>query len=149
MYTIYNVSYGDSLETIAQSFNTDVNVLKELNDFSDNYQVSMGEQIIVPALKNKRFMTYIIKKGDNLYEIARRYNVDVNTLMMINGIDRDDFIYPNQEIIIPKDQVKVYVTKNGDTLKSVLNDNNLLLDELYSRNNEIFLVPDQMIILKD
>ena len=94
-------------------------------------------------------MTYTIKKGDNLYEIARRYNVDVNTLMMLNGLDKDDFIYPNQEIIVPREEVKVYITKSGDTLESILAANNLLLDELYSRNSEIYLLPEQMIILKD
>ena len=149
MYTIYNVTYGDTLESIAGYFNTDVATLKEINSFPNNYQVSMGDQVIVPAIKNNRFMTYTIKKGDTLYEIARRYNVDVNTLIMLNGLEKDDFIYPNQEIIIPRDEVKVYITKNGDTLESVLADNNLLLDELYSRNSEIYLLPDQMIILKD
>lgn len=149
MYTIYNVTYGDTLESIAGYFNTDVATLKEINSFPNNYQVSMGDQVIVPAIKNNRFMTYTIKKGDTLYEIARRYNVDVNTLIMLNGLEKDDFIYPNQEIIIPRDEVKVYITKNGDTLESVLADNNLLLDELYSRNSEIYLLPEQMIILKD
>ena len=149
MYTIYNVTYGDTLESIAGYFNTDVATLKEINSFPNNYQVSMGDQVIVPSIKNNRFMTYTIKKGDTLYEIARRYNVDVNTLIMLNGLEKDDFIYPNQEIIIPRDEVKVYITKNGDTLESVLADNNLLLDELYSRNSEIYLLPEQMIILKD
>lgn len=149
MYTIYNVTYGDTLESIAGYFNTDIATLKEINSFPNNYQVSMGDQVIVPAIKNNRFMTYTIKKGDNLYEIARRYNVDVNTLMMLNGLDKDDFIYPNQEIIVPREEVKVYITKSGDTLESILATNNLLLDELYSRNSEIYLLPEQMIILKD
>lgn len=149
MYTIYNVGYGDSLEKIASYYNTDVETLKEINNYPDNYSVSMGEQVIVPNIRNNRFITYVIKKGDNLYDIARRYNVDVNTLMMLNGLEKEEFIYPNQEIIVPRDKVKVYVTKQGDTLENVLARQNISLDELYSRNREIYLLPEQMIILKD
>ncbi len=149
MYTIYNVGYGDSLEKIASYYNTDVETLKEINNYPDNYSVSMGEQVIVPNIRNNRFITYVIKKGDNLYDIARRYNVDVNTLMMLNGLEKEEFIYPNQEIIVPRDKVKVYVTKQGDTLENVLAKQNISLDELYSRNREIYLLPEQMIILKD
>lgn len=149
MYTIYNVGYGDSLEKIASYYNTDVETLKEINNYPDNYSVSMGEQVIVPNIRNNRFITYVIKKGDNLYDIARRYNVDVNTLMMLNGLEKEEFIYPNQEIIVPRDKVKVYVTKQGDTLENVLAKQNISLDELYSRNKEIYLLPEQMIILKD
>lgn len=149
MYTIYNVGYGDSLEKIASYYNTDVETLKEINNYPDNYSVSMGEQVIVPNIRNNRFITYVIKKGDNLYDIARRYNVDVNTLMMLNGLEKEEFIYPNQEIIVPRDKVKVYVTKQGDTLDNVLAKQNISLDELYSRNREIYLLPEQMIILKD
>ena len=149
MYTIYNVGYGDSLEKIASYYNTDVETLKEINNYPDNYSVSMGDQVIVPNIRNNRFITYVIKKGDNLYDIARRYNVDVNTLMMLNGLEKEEFIYPNQEIIVPRDKVKVYVTKQGDTLENVLAKQNISLDELYSRNKEIYLLPEQMIILKD
>ncbi|MBQ4633962.1 MAG: LysM peptidoglycan-binding domain-containing protein [Bacilli bacterium] len=149
MYTIYNVMYGDTLDEIATYYNTDVSTLREINNFPNNYQVSMGDQIIVPAVRNNRFITYIVKKGDNLYEIARQYNVDVNTLMMLNGLNKDDFIYPNQEIIVPRDNTSVYITKDGDTLNTVLNNSGLSLDELYSRNREIYLLPDQLLILKD
>lgn len=149
MYTIYNVMYGDTLDAIATYYNTDVSTLREINNFPNNYQVSMGDQIIVPAVRNNRFITYIVKKGDNLYEIARQYNVDVNTLMMLNGLNKDDFIYPNQEIVVPRDNTSVYITKDGDTLNTVLNNSGLSLDELYSRNREIYLLPDQLLILKD
>ena len=57
MYTIYNVGYGDSLEKIASYYNTDVETLKEINNYPDNYSVSMGEQVIVPNIRNNRFIT--------------------------------------------------------------------------------------------
>ncbi len=149
MYTIYNVRYGDTLESVAAYFGTDTSTLKELNNFPKNYQMSIGDQIIVPALRNEMFMTYIVKAGDNLYDIARRYNVSVNDLLLLNGLNQTDYIYPNQEILIPKDNVKFYITKEGDTIESLLADNNILLEELASRNREIYLLPDQMIILNN
>ena len=137
MYTIYNVNYGDTLEKISEYYNTDVDTLKKLNSYPNDYQISMGDQIIVPNIRSSRFMTYVIKKGDNLYEIARRYNVDVNTLIMINGLESEDFIYPNQEILVPRDNVRVYVTKQGDTINDILEKQKISFEELYVRNNEI------------
>lgn len=147
MYTIYNVSYGDTLDKIANYFATDVETLRQINDFRGDYRASFGDQIIVPSIKKDRFITYTIKKGDNLYEIARRYNIDVNTLLLINGLNKDDYIYPNQEIIIPTKDTKFYMTKNGDTLSGLLKDTNLTINELLDKNKEIYLLPEQMIIL--
>ncbi len=41
----------------------------------------------------------LLKKGDNLYNIARRYNTDYNLLALLNGINVDDYIYPNTTIL--------------------------------------------------
>ena len=53
----------------------------------------------------------------------------------------------NQEIIIPTKDTKFYMTKNGDTLSGLLNDTNLTINELLDKNKEIYLLPEQMIIL--
>lgn len=45
---------------------------------------------------------YIVEEGDNPYDIARKFNVNLNELMEINGLDRGDKIYPGNIIKIPK-----------------------------------------------
>ena len=148
MYTIYTVRYGDTLETIADDYNTTVNELKSLNSFNvDN--ISMGEQLVVPSNRSEMLKTYTIVAGDNLYEIARRNNIDVNTILLLNGLNKSDYLYPGQEIVLPANTGNLYVTKVGDTLENLLDQNNIMLNDLVNRNKNIYLLPDQMIILKD
>jgi LysM repeat protein len=44
---------------------------------------------------------YIVKKGDTLYSIAKKYNISVDTLKSLNNIGYD-VIYPYQALIVPK-----------------------------------------------
>ena len=78
-----------------------------------------------------------------------RYNTDYNLLALLNGINVDDYIYPNTTILVPKRDVKYYITKDNDTLLSV---NRLLggnINKLLSQNNNIYLKEGQLIVYKD
>lgn len=147
MYRVYQVQANDTLESIAQSLNTNVDVLKRLNGISDNMQLMPSSFIIVPVTDD-RFTTYIVKQGDTIYGIAREYGVDDDVLLKINGLNKEDYIYPNQEIIIPNKNYKFYVTTEGDTLESVIRNLNIDYNNLLGNNKEIFLTEDQLIIYK-
>lgn len=147
MYKIYQVGYGDTIESIADMVGTTVDELNEINGFNGK-EVIMGDLIIVPNKNNTMFTKYLIKNGDTLYMIAKNYNVNPKTLAILNGLDMDDYIYPNQEIIIPNDNVDIYVTKNGDTMETLLNNFNTTLERLNMDNKNIFLQEDQIIIRK-
>lgn len=149
MYIIYNVRYGDTLDSIANNFNMTVQELRDLNGFNFGQDIMMGDQIIVPNREKSYLKSYVVITGDTLYDIARRNNVDLNTLMMLNGLNKNDFLYPGQEIVIPMNNGNVYVTKENDTIETILNNGNISLDELIKRNKNIYLLPDQMIILSD
>ena len=147
MYSIYTVRYGDTLNMIASMFNTTLEELKKLNNFNiDN--ISMGSQLIVPSNQKDMLKTYVVITGDTLYDIARRNNVDVNTILLLNGLNQNDYLYPGQEIVIPANTGEIYVTKEGDTLGTVLDTSGIMLEDLVKENKNIYLLPDQMIILK-
>jgi nucleoid-associated protein YgaU len=48
--------------------------------------------------------TYTVKSGDTLYDIAERYNMDMNELAEMNDIDDPDVISVDQELIIKSDE---------------------------------------------
>ena len=54
------------------------------------------EDMIVPSSASTYFEYYQIKQGDNLYQIAKRYNTNPDLLANINGLNDSDYIYPNQ-----------------------------------------------------
>ena len=108
-----------------------------------------GSIIVVPKLvEDDYFTTYIIKKGDNLYEIARRYNSSVDVLLNANGLEKDDYLYPGQELLIPKEGIGMYITKDGETLVDVSKKLGTTQSSLIQDNEKIYLLPEQLIIYK-
>lgn len=145
MYDIYKIVEGDTIDTLATKYNTTPQVLRNLNP-SSNF--SIGSNIVVPKV-NEYFVVYNIKKGDTLYEIARKYNTDYNLLALLNGLNVMDYIYPNTTILVPKKDVKYYITKDNDTINSVNRTLNSDINKLLRQNNNIYLKEGQLIVYKD
>lgn len=148
MYRIYNVKLGETLNDIAQKYNTTVDDLRKINGWRSDYNVNHGEQLVVPIIRQQLFDTYIVMQGDTLYDIARRYNVSVDNLALLNGLDKQDFIYPGQEILVPKKDVKFYITKAGDTIVSVADYFETTIENLLEQNSVIYLLPEQLLTYK-
>ena len=64
-------------------------------------------------MNNDLYDTYIIKKGDTLFGISKQYNINPELLSLVNGLNMNDYIYENQEILIPKSGYSYYFTKSG------------------------------------
>lgn len=149
MYDKYLVRYGDDLSKIARKFNTKESIIMELNNIPFPDMIREGKEIIVPINKEKYFEYYTIEKGDSLYSIARRYNINPDLLAILNGLNSDDYIYPEQEILIPKSNYSYYVTKDGDTLEIVSQKFNTTLKDLIDNNETIYLLEGQLIVKKN
>ena len=137
MYSVYEVKKNESLNDIANKLNISLEELVSLNNNINT--IKQGQLIIIP--NGNQYNTYVVKKGDNLYSIAKRYNVDEKTIELLNGLKENEYIYPGQKLLIPKDNV--YVTKENDTVKKLL-DSGINLDNLYN----IYLQNDQIIFYK-
>lgn len=145
MYKVYQVQNGDTIDRIANLFHTSTDMVRKLNGITGNVMLRPGSFLIVPMEEESLFDTYIVQKGDNMYALARTYNVDYDMLLELNGLDSDDYIYPEQEILIPKKGVKMYRVKDGDTIESVTNNLNTNYEELSKQNQNLFLMPDQIL----
>ena len=148
MYEIYKIKSGDTLESIADKFKTTPGILSQINGIQTIMDLSPNNEIIVPILKQQPYQYYTVKKGDNLYDIARDNNLDYNLLLSLNGLDEGDYIYPNQTIILPKDGIGIYLTKEDDTLDLVLNKLRIPIEELQRENENIYLRPEQILVFR-
>lgn len=92
---------------------------------------------------------YTIRKGDNLYQIAKSYNVNPSLLAALNGLDLNEFIYPNQVIMVPKKDFSYYITKDGDTLALVASTFETTQEQLLKNNETIYLREGQLIVNKN
>ena len=99
--------------------------------------------------ENTYFTYYTIEKGDNLYAIARKYNINPKLLAAINGIKDNEYIYPGQELMIPKSGYSYYITAEGDTLQGVTNAFRTNMDGMLKYNDTIYLLPEQILVYKD
>lgn len=150
MYTIYQVQNGDTLASVASKFGISVNNLSSLNGIMVGSLLNPGDYIVVPKVQseNPYFREYIVKKGDNIYEIARVNNISPSQLLRLNGLNDTDIIYPDQKIMLPRTGVSFYITEADDTLNDVTKGLNVSANELARQNGTIYLMNDQLLVYK-
>lgn len=145
---IYVVQEGDTIISVAQLYGIKVIDLIKANNLEDVYYLTPGEELIIPTESPLGFTYYVVQKGDTLYNIAKEHNISVNDLVEINGIENANYIYPGEKILVPKEGVYAYITKENDTIVNVANSLGVPLEDILSFNKRIFLLPDQLIAYK-
>jgi len=113
----YVVQKGDSLWKIAQSSNTTIPEIMELNNIKSDL-IYPGTILQIPSTtklsksgntasptaydnetNNNAFSSYTVREGDSLWLIAQKYQVQVADLIKFNQL-KDDLIYPGQSLVI-------------------------------------------------
>ncbi len=148
MFESYRIAKDDSLESIARKYNTSVKILQDINNLYYLNGLREGMEIIVPKESKDYFNYYVVEKGDSLYAIARKYNINPSLLASMNGIDLDDYIYPNQQILIPKSGYSYYITAEGDTIEEVIKVFNSNKNKFLEENPTIYLMAGQLLVNK-
>lgn len=146
----YIVQRGDTLYSIALKNNTTVDKLRELNNLNTN-TLTIGQILALPIETNiEEYDIYIVKKGDSLWSISRKFNIDINDLIELNNLN-DLTLQINQSILVPKQQenieTDIYIVNKGDTLWSISNKLNIpvqTLKELNNLNSNLLKVNQQL-----
>ncbi len=114
---VYRVQEGDSLWKVARSFSVSIQDIKRKNGLKGT-KIKPGDLLIIPrptqtARKKSRFagkrapthpkrrgvITYRVKKGDNLWKIARSFSVEVRDLKRWNGLKKN-LLHPGKTLVI-------------------------------------------------
>lgn len=93
----YIVQRGDSLYSIARKFGTSVSEITRLNNLS-GINLSVGQSLIIPG-SSASVNTYVVQRGDNLYNIARKFNVSVDEIKRKNNLS-SNLLNVGQKLII-------------------------------------------------
>ena len=105
---------GSGLDSAFNAGFDDGSAAPDDNDFSEFDAItpvaplSDGGQTVPVA--GPSFETYTVKKGDNLWTIARRSNVSLNELYAANGLDTTSILSIGQELQIPVEGSTATVT---------------------------------------
>ena len=107
----YKVQSGDTLSHIAQRYGTTVNALVKLNHLPGNGNaIYVGDILKLPGKGGSGKTTrpqrptghvYVIKAGDTIERIARRYKIKQSALLAANGLTRTDRIFAGKPLRIP------------------------------------------------
>ncbi|MGB2739477.1 MAG: LysM peptidoglycan-binding domain-containing protein [Cognaticolwellia sp.] len=117
----YKIKNGDSLGKIAQKFNTEIDLIREVNKVKGN-QIRAGKFLLIPVAtasldsyllsQNQRLAKtqnkvlagekriHIVKSGDTLWDISRAYRVSTRSIAKWNGMAPRDTIKPGQKLVI-------------------------------------------------
>lgn len=146
MNEVYVVKRGDTLYGISNQYGVSVIELASLNNVTAE-TLQIGQSLVIPSKSgtnpDNMFM-YTVKKGDNLYSIAKKYNIDVNSIKSLNYLTSDN-IYVGQIIRIPEMYTKPedmyipqyinYIVKKGDSLYSIANSYGTTIDVIMKDNS--------------
>lgn len=78
---------------------------------------------------------YVVRGGDTLSDIAKMFDVTVNTIIWANDIKRGNVIQPGQTLLILPVSGVQYVVKKGDTIASIAKKYKGDADEILAYND--------------
>ncbi|MDM5214057.1 LysM peptidoglycan-binding domain-containing protein [Peribacillus sp. NJ4] len=148
----YQVKSGDTLDKISKANHTTVQQLKSQNHLTSNL-IFPGQVLKVNTLNTQtknidKTEKYVVKLGDSLSKIAKKYNLSLSALLKLNtNISNSDRIYIGQSIRVSgqapassstaknSQSNATYTVKSGDTLDKIARVNNMTIKQLKSKNH--------------
>ncbi|EAQ99107.2 LysM peptidoglycan-binding domain-containing protein [Congregibacter litoralis] len=108
----YRIRRGDSLIRIAKTFDTQVGLLREVNNLKGNL-IRAGDTLMIPDSAAWRASLalaqggstgvkrgYKVRRGDSLYEIAARFDVTIDDIISWNDLDPGRYLQPGQSLTL-------------------------------------------------
>lgn len=149
----YTIRAGDTLYLIAQRFNTTVQAILATNPGIDPERLYTGQVICIPQVQPPcpaGSTTYVIRSGDTLASIARRFNTTVQALLAINPGIIPEMLYIGQVICVPQPVsgcpigTSPYEIKAGDTLANIAARFNTTVGAILNTNPGV--VPERLYV---
>lgn len=117
----YKVRRGDTFATIARKYRTTVAFLRDINDYPRKKKLKVGGRILVPdrtplvekrpelVAKSKKSKGsekgekkfHIVKSGENLAIIARKYDVSLASLKKVNKLKSKSKLKLGTKLVLP------------------------------------------------
>ncbi len=178
-----SVKGGLHLQSISNAVGLNYEELKSLNKhlklqivppYEENYNIYIPYsrlsrfQANKDLIKDSRYIVHVVKSGDTLLKIGKKYNISYNIIKDFNKLDTN-ILSLNQKIIIPiavknekynvlkmakmmKEENKiVHQVKNGETLYSISKRYNINLNKLKADNKlrtSLIGIGDEIVIKK-
>lgn len=95
--TTHTIKAGDTLYSIARTYGTTVEAIKQANNMISN-NLTIGRVLIIPT--ESAYNTYTVKAGDTLYGIALANGTTVEKIKDINNLTKNNLSI-GQKLLLP------------------------------------------------
>ena len=109
----YTVRRGDTLSKIALRFDVGLGFLRQLNKLKSDL-IRPGQKLRLRASRLEEAV-HVVKEGETLTEIARRYRVSVRQLQRLNALVGDRILI-GQKLRLKDAASTVHIVERGDAL---------------------------------
>lgn len=155
----HRVQGGETLSAIADRYRTSIYAISEANRLSNVHRLRIGQELLIPQGQRSavappsyatsdpgpttgRQLTYVVRRGDTLSQIAERHGVSASRLRSWNRLGT--YIYPGQKLTIHQGSggssssssgsSTVVQVRKGDTLWDIARAHGVSLTSLLSAN---------------
>ena len=153
-YVYHRIRSGESLSTIARRYNSSVRKIMSANNLHRSSYIVAGKKLKIPRKgtmpytpeidPNKDFTlpsTHVVKSGDSLWNIAKRYGITTQNIQSLNNLQTTQ-LHIGQVLKMPgyKDEkiavgdLKVYLVKRGDSPFDIAQLHNMPLERFLRIN---------------
>jgi membrane-bound lytic murein transglycosylase D len=163
-YVYHRVRHGETLSVIARKYRTSVGRIMRANNMRRSNYIVAGKRLkipqrgykkqtvkVIPKPRNGQAVKHVVRKGDSLYTIAKKYGTTTKKIQELNNL-RSTTLYKRQVLTIfpgksqtppPVDGLATYEVKAGDSPFVIAKRHNMQLDRLLYLNqlypgNKIF-----------
>jgi len=98
----YTVQPGDTLGQVANDFGISVNSLIWANNLKDSDYLSPSQELKIPPVSG---VIHIVKQGDTIQSIAKKYSAKEEKVIEFNGLPRDGSLEISRQIIVPDGKI--------------------------------------------
>lgn len=158
---IYTVKAGDNLWNISRKYGVSVEAIISVNNLKEKDLLSLGQKLEIPAIgggisksnqkQEPTIVTYTVVKGDTLWSISRRYDVNMSTIISANNLKEISRLSIGQKLKLPITNMDIakaegydqeaaaeeiiYYVKKGESLWSISREYNVKLESIIAANN--------------
>ena len=173
-YFKHKVKRGETLNSIALKYNTNVLAIKKANNLSKN-KILVGQTLRIinrnyskvntakdSQINTETALTYKIKKNDTISGIAEKFGISVAELKKLNQLNSDKIVAgevlkirsASNDSKSSDEEIDggIYIVKKGDSLGKIAGKFNIKIDQLKSMNNlesDVVKVGQKLLINSD
>lgn len=159
---VYTVNAGDNLWNISREYGVSVEVIVGVNNLREKDLLSLGQKLEIPAIggggvsnsnqkQEPTIITYTVVKGDTLWSISQRYDVNMSTIISTNNLKEISRLSIGQKLKLPITNMDIakaegysqdsaaeeiiYYVKKGENLWSISREYNVKLEAIIAANS--------------